>query len=73
MDQTPAKPPQPPTAPPTPTAPRPRFNNSFLIAVLIGLMGLSVVFWVMENVNRAQISYGYFLEQLNAGNIAEAG
>src|SRR6188474_801854 len=26
----------------------------------------------MEYASRAQISYGYFLEQLNAGNIAEA-
>lgn len=43
-----------------------------LVLILSGFAGLWVMSWVMDYVSRAQISYGYFLAQLEAGNVAEA-
>jgi cell division protease FtsH len=61
-----------PSKPKIPPRPRPRLANHTLLFVF-GMLGLLIVaMMISEPRNRSAISYGFFLEQLEARNIAEA-
>src|SRR5205085_2436945 len=55
-----------------PGAPRPRLGSPGLAFTLIALLAITFVYWISEVISRTTISYGYFLEQLQSGNIAQA-
>lgn len=64
-------PPAPPSEPKRPI-PRPRINNSTFALVVTTSVAIFLFVWAKELTGRATISYGYFLEQPEAGNIATA-
>lgn len=47
-------------------------QNPGLMLLFIAFLGMTVFYYVLDATSRAQITYGFFLEQLEAGNIAEA-
>lgn len=68
MDSSPSgKPPEPKRSPP----PRPRLTSPSLVFMLIGLLILGSWFVIDRAKSRSIISYGFFLSQLEAGNIAD--
>jgi cell division protease FtsH len=64
-------PPAEPSSPKRP-APGPRVNNPAFALMLVALVIFSFVYWASELTSRAAITYGYFLEQLEAGNVKDA-
>jgi cell division protease FtsH len=74
--------PQPSGTPPTGTPPssgpgrkpsgRRQMQNPGFVLLLVAFLTLTVFYYVLDATGRTQISYGLFLEQLDAGNIAEA-
>ena len=68
-----APPPNPPEAPkPAVPPPRAQFSNQTLMVILIVGMLLLAATFITRFGGRSEISYGFFLEQLEAGNIADA-
>ena len=59
-------------APQKPTPAQPRPTTFWLVLPLIVAFVMAVFFLTGEQAGRSHISYGFFLEQLNAGNIEEA-
>ena len=39
---------------------------------MLALLVLSMIYWISDVSTRKSISYGYFLEQLQAGNVRDA-
>ena len=61
-----------PPAPQKPTPARPRPTTFWLVLPLIVAFVLATFYFSDQHSGRSRIPYGFFLEQLKAGNIAEA-
>src|SRR5580698_10454551 len=51
---------------------RPRYQNSWLVMLLLMTLVVSLIWLVNNSTKSTSISYGFFLDQLEAHNIAEA-
>src|SRR5665213_4057831 len=54
------------------TSSRPRYQNSWLMLILLMTLVMSLIWLVNNSTKSSSISYGFFLDQLEAHNIAEA-
>ena len=75
MDSNPAEPDTPPSpAKGGPGKPggKPRVSNPGFMLLLVMIIGMMIFYYVVDATGRQQVSYGLFLEQLDAGNVAEA-
>jgi cell division protease FtsH len=59
-------------APDKQAAQRPRPTPSFMVLLLFALVIASMLYFGGESAKRTEISYGKFVEELKAGNVAEA-